>query len=89
MVEIIPLPLYNQNVPEVGSTTMPLNPPRVLILRAHALEIFISVASITLGIFVWLSLKDSNSGVNILVGTALLVAGVILFGSAMRTILKH
>ena len=68
---------------------MPSNPPRVLILRAHALEIFISVASITLGIFVWLSMKDSNSGVNLLVGTALLVAGVILFGSAMRTILKY
>ena len=68
---------------------MPLNPPRVLILRAHALEIFISVASITLGIFVWLSMKDSNSGVNLLVGTGLLVAGVILFGSAMRTILKR
>jgi hypothetical protein len=68
---------------------MPLNPPRVLILRAHALEIFISAAAITLGIFVWLSMKDSNSGVNLLVGAALLVAGVILFVSAMRTILKY
>jgi len=68
---------------------MPLNPPRVLIVRAHALEIFISVVAITLGIFVWLSMKDSNSGVNLLVGAALLVAGVILFASAMRTILKY
>jgi hypothetical protein len=68
---------------------MPLNPPRVLILRAHAVEIFISVAAITLGIFVWLSMKDSSSGVNLLVGAALLVAGVILFASAMRTILKY
>jgi hypothetical protein len=68
---------------------MPLHAPRVLILRAHAVEIFISVASITLGIFVWLSMKDSNSGVNLLVGAALVVAGVILLGSALRTILKY
>ena len=68
---------------------MPLNPPRVLIVRAHALALFLSVASITLGLFVWLSLKDSNSGINVLVGAALLVAGVILLGSALRTILKY
>ena len=68
---------------------MPLNPPRVLIVRAHALEIFISVVAIALGIFVWLSMKDSNSGVNLMVGAALLVAGVILFASAMRTIVKY
>jgi uncharacterized membrane protein HdeD (DUF308 family) len=68
---------------------MPLNPPRVLIVRAHALELFLSVASITLGLFVWLALKDSNSGINVLVGAALLVAGVILLGSALRTILKY
>jgi hypothetical protein len=69
--------------------TMPLNPPRVLVLRAHALEIFISGAAITLGLFVWLSMKDSNSGVNLLAGAALLVAGIILFVSAMKTILKY
>ena len=74
---------------DVLCTTMPLDPPRVLVLRAHALEIFISGAAITLGIFVWLSMKDSNSGVNLLVGAALVVAGVILFASAMRTILKY
>jgi hypothetical protein len=68
---------------------MPLNPPRVLIVRAHALELFISVAAITLGLFVWLSMKDSNSGVNLLVGAALLVAGLILLVSSMRTIFKH
>jgi hypothetical protein len=68
---------------------MPLNPSRVLIVRAHALEIFISGAAITLGVFVWLSMKDSNSGINVLVGAALLVAGVILLGSALRTIFKH
>jgi hypothetical protein len=68
---------------------MALSPPRVLILRAHALEIFISSAAITLGIFVWLSMKDSNSGFNLLAGAALVVAGIILFASAMKTILKY
>jgi hypothetical protein len=34
-------------------------------------------------------MKDSNSGVNLLVGAALVVAGVILLGSALRTILKY
>jgi hypothetical protein len=68
---------------------MPLNPPRVLILRAHALELFISAGAITLGIFVWLSMKDSNSGFNLLAGAALVVAGIILFASAMKTILKY
>ena len=74
---------------DVRYATMPLHPPRVLILRAHAVEIFISVAAITLGIFVWLSMKDSNSGLNLLVGAALLVAGLILLVSALRTILKY
>jgi hypothetical protein len=66
----------------------PLTPPRALIVRAHALEIFISAAAVTLGLFLWCSMKDSNSGVNLLAGAALVVAGVILFGSATRTILK-
>jgi len=34
-------------------------------------------------------MKDSNSGINLLAGAALLVAGVILFVSAMKTILKY
>jgi hypothetical protein len=68
---------------------MPLSPPRVLVLRAHALEIFISGAAITLGLFVWLSMKDSNSGVNLLAAAALLVAGIILLVSVMKTILKY
>jgi uncharacterized membrane protein HdeD (DUF308 family) len=65
------------------------HPSRVLIVRAHALELFISAASIILGIFLWLAMKDSNSGVNLLAGAALLVAGIILFVSAMKTILKY
>jgi hypothetical protein len=68
---------------------MPLNPPRVLVLRAHALEIFISGAAIILGIFVWLSMKDSNSGVNLLAGAALMVTGIILLVSAIKAILKY
>ena len=88
-VVIVPYALYNQNVQRHPTNIMPLNPPRALIVRAHALEIFISAAAITLGIFVWVSMKDSNSGVNLLVGVALLVTGVILFVSAMKTILKY
>jgi len=65
------------------------HPQRVLMVRAHALELFISVVSITVGLFVWLSMKDSNSGANVLVGAALLVAGVILLASALRTIFKY
>jgi len=34
-------------------------------------------------------MKDSNSGVNLLAGAGLLVAGIILFASAMKTILKY
>ena len=73
----------------VRHTIMPLNPSRVLIVRAHALEISISGAAMTLGVFVWLSMKDSNSGINVLVGAALLVAGVIVFLLAMKSILKY
>jgi hypothetical protein len=43
---------------------MPPNPPRVLIMKAHLLEILTSGAAITLGICVWLSAKGSNSGIN-------------------------
>jgi len=89
---IVPYALYNQNIPRTcctQQTPMPLNPPRVLILRAHALEIFISTAAIILGLFVWISIKDSNSGFNLLAGAALVVAGIILLASAMKTILKY
>lgn len=67
---------------------MRINPSRALIVRAHALEIFISAAAIALGLFLWFATKDSN-GVNLLAGAAVLVAGVTLFGSAMKTILKY
>jgi hypothetical protein len=70
-------------------TTMPLNPPRVLILRAHLLEMIISGAAIGLGLFLWLSMSPSNSGINLLAGAALLVAGLIVFVFAMKSILKY
>jgi hypothetical protein len=68
---------------------MPLNPSRTFIIRAHALELFISAASITIGVFLWVAMKDSNSGVNLLVGAALVVAGIILLVSATKTIFKY
>src|ERR1700676_4318984 len=52
---------------------------RGLILRAHLLEMIISVAAIGLGLFLWLSMSGSNSGINLLAGAALLVAGFIAF----------
>jgi hypothetical protein len=67
----------------------PLTPPCALIVRPHALEIFVSAAAITLDLFLWFFMKDSNFGVNLLAGAALLVAGVILLASAMKTILKY
>lgn len=65
------------------------HPSRVLIVRAHALELFISAASIILGIFVWLAMEDSNSAANLLAGATLVTAGIILFASATKTILKY
>ena len=68
---------------------MHLNPPRLLILRAHLLEMLISGGCIAAGLFMWISMNGSNSGITLLVGAALLVAGVIMFLSAMKTVLKY
>jgi hypothetical protein len=67
---------------------MPSSPPRILILRAHLLEMIISGAAIGLGLFMWLSMGGSNSGINLLAGAALLVAGFMVFVFAMKSILK-
>jgi hypothetical protein len=67
---------------------MPLNPPRLLILRAHLLEMIISAAAVGLGLFMWFSMTGSNSGINLLAGAALLVAGFIVFIFAMKNVLK-
>jgi hypothetical protein len=48
----------------------------------------ISAAAVELGLFMWLSMTGSNSGVNLLAGAALLVAGFIVFIFAMKNVLK-
>jgi hypothetical protein len=68
---------------------MPLKPPRTLILKAHFLEMFVSIGFIAAGSSMWISMNGSNSPVTLLTGAALLVAGVIIFGSAMKTILRY
>jgi hypothetical protein len=65
------------------------NSPRILVLRAHLLEMIISGAAIGLGLFMWLSMSGSNSGINLLAGAALLVAGFIVFIFALKAILKY
>jgi hypothetical protein len=69
-------------------TTMSSHSGRVLILRAHLLEMIISGAAIGLGLFMWFSASGSNSGVNLLAGAVLLVAGFIVFVFGMKSILK-
>ena len=49
----------------------------------------ISGAMIALGLFMWFSVNDSNSGTNLLAGAALLTAGVVMFLVAMKSILKY
>jgi hypothetical protein len=48
---------------------------------AHLLEMFIAGSFITIGLFMWLSMNGSNSGITLLAGTALLVAGYCVFSS--------
>ena len=67
---------------------MPSNAPRFLLLRAHLLEMVISAAAIGLGLFMWLSMSPSNSGINLLAGAALLVAGLMVFVFAMKAVLN-
>jgi Na+-transporting NADH:ubiquinone oxidoreductase subunit NqrD len=68
---------------------MPLNTPRILLLKAHLLEMIVSAAAIGLGVFMWVSMNGANSGINLLAGAAFLVAGFIVFGFAMRSILRY
>jgi hypothetical protein len=67
---------------------MPLNPLRLLAFRAHLLEMIISAAAVGLGLFMWISMTGSNSGINLLAGAALLVAGIVVFIFAMKNVLK-
>jgi hypothetical protein len=48
----------------------------------------ISVAAVGLGLFMWLSMTGSNSGINLLAGAALLVVGIIVFVFAMKSIFR-
>ena len=66
---------------------MQLNSIRVLILRAHFLEMIISIAFIALAFFMWWS--SSNSDVTLFAGAALLVAGVMVFLFAIKSIVKY
>jgi hypothetical protein len=68
---------------------MPLNAPRLLLLRAHLLELIIAGATAGLGLFMWLSMSPSNSSIILPAGAALLVVGLIVFVLAMKAILKH
>jgi hypothetical protein len=68
---------------------MHLSAPRLLVLRAHLLELIISGAAIGLGLFMWISTTGSDSGINLLAGAALLVAGFIVFIFAMKSVLKY
>jgi hypothetical protein len=65
------------------------NTPRLLVLRAHLLEMIISVVAIGLGLFMWVSMNGSNSGVNLLAGAAFLVGGFVVFIFAMKAVLKY
>jgi hypothetical protein len=68
---------------------MPLKPSRILILRALLLEMIVSIGCIAAGLVMWVSMNGSNSPVTLLTGAALLVAGVMVFGSTMKTILRY
>jgi hypothetical protein len=67
---------------------MHINTPRLLVLRAHLLEMIISAVAIGLGVFMWVSM-GSNSGINLLAGAAFLVGGFIVFIFAMKSVLKY
>jgi hypothetical protein len=70
-------------------TEMQLSSIRVLVLRAHLLEMIISIAFIGVGLFMWSSMGHSNADVYLLTGAALLVAGAMVFLFAMKSILKY
>ena len=61
---------------------------RVLVLRAHFIELVISVACIGAASVIWLSMGLFNSDLSLFTGAALMVAGVIVFVLAMKSILK-
>jgi hypothetical protein len=69
-----------------GPTEVQMSLIRVLIFRAHLLELIISIAFIGLAVFAWWG--RSNSEASLLAGAALMVAGAMVFLFAMKSILK-
>ena len=65
------------------------NSSRVLNVRSHVLEMVISGAVMLLGILIGLQMNDSSSGLRLLSGSALLMAGVVGFVLAIKSILKY
>ena len=66
---------------------MQLSLLRVLLLKAHLLEMIISIVFIGLAVFLWWG--RSYSEVNLFAGAALLVAGAMVFLFVMKSILKY
>jgi hypothetical protein len=62
---------------------------RVLIVRAHLLEMIISIAFIGLGLFMWSPMHRTSSDVSLSAGATLLVAGAMVFLFATKSILKY
>jgi hypothetical protein len=58
-------------------------------VTTEVLEMFVSTGCIAAGLIMWVSMNGSNSPVTLLTGAALLVAGVMVFGSTMKTILGY
>jgi hypothetical protein len=59
----------------------------VLLLRAHLLEMIISISFIGLAVFLWWGLAYSE--LNLFAGAALLVAGAMIFLLVMKSIVKY
>ena len=55
-------------------------------LKAYIIEMIIAVAAIGLGLFIWWPMNGTNSGVTFPLGAALVVAGFMVFLSAMDSI---
>ena len=69
------------------SLRIDMNSIRVLVFRAHLLELIVSVVATGLGLLLWLSAKPPNSEANLIVGAGLVVAGVMVSIFAMKSIL--
>lgn len=55
-------------------------------LRTPIIEMVVSLLTIGAGTFIWMSINVTNSGVNLPVGAALVVAGLMVLLSAIDSI---